>query len=59
MCDIVSLLIFNSVVLNCHPLLTTLIVLFGWAVKAFIASLVQPLLQDTDQGRAWLMYSIP
>jgi hypothetical protein len=56
---IVSSLIFNSVVLHSNPLLTTLIVLFGWAVKAFIATFVQPYLQDIDQERAWLMYSIP
>ncbi|KAI0806145.1 Arv1-domain-containing protein [Irpex lacteus] len=53
------------VVLDCHPLFTTVVVLAGWAVKTVLASLVVSWvgagINGTSRftGEMWLAYSIP
>ena len=48
------------VVLDCHPIFTTLIILAGWAVKTGVASFVSGFVgKDRIVGEAWLEYSIP
>ncbi|VDB94332.1 unnamed protein product [Peniophora sp. CBMAI 1063] len=48
------------VVLDCHPIFTTLIILAGWAVKTGVSSFVSGFVgQDRIVGEAWLEYSIP
>ena len=55
-----------SVVLDCHPIFTTIIILAGWLVKTIVASLVSEwvgtglgLGADKAAGEMWLAYSIP
>lgn len=56
----VSLLTSASVVLDIHPIFTTLIVLFGWAVKTAVANSVHPWVNAGENiGEAFLAYSIP
>ncbi|KAI0749311.1 Arv1-domain-containing protein [Daedaleopsis nitida] len=49
------------VVLDCHPVFTTLIILAGWLVKTAVASLVGGwvTVDDKAAGEMWLAYSIP
>jgi hypothetical protein len=48
------------VILDCHPMFATLIILAGWVVKTAIARLVCEWVGgDPDTGEAWLAYSIP
>ncbi|KAI0090283.1 Arv1-like family-domain-containing protein [Irpex rosettiformis] len=51
------------VVLDCHPLFTTLVVLTGWAVKTALANLVVNWvgagMAGNVTGEMWLAYSIP
>ena len=48
------------VVLDIHPIFTTLIVLFGWAVKTAVANFVHPWVNAGEKiGEAFLAYSIP
>jgi hypothetical protein len=48
------------VVLDCHPVLTSIIILGGWAMKTLVASLVSSWVGgDEEMGEAWLAYSIP
>jgi len=48
------------VVLDCHPLFTTTIILVGWGVKSAVAKLVSDWVGgDQNIGEAWLAYSIP
>ncbi|TFK73255.1 Arv1-domain-containing protein [Pluteus cervinus] len=48
------------VILDCHPLLTTLIIVTGWAVKTSVNNLLSKWVGgDTGLGDAWLAYSIP
>ncbi len=53
---------FEIVVLDCHPVFTSLIILSGCVVKAVIVGLVRELV-GPGPGRAveetWLAYSIP
>ncbi|KAI0032090.1 Arv1-like family-domain-containing protein [Vararia minispora EC-137] len=46
------------VVLDCHPILTTAIILTGWVVKAGVADIVGGFV-GKDIAEAWLAYSIP
>lgn len=55
-----SRLTYNAVILDCHPIFTTIIILVGWAVKAAVAMLVSRWLgADQKSGEAWIAYSIP
>ncbi|RDX57368.1 Arv1-domain-containing protein [Lentinus brumalis] len=54
------------VVLDCHPIFTTIIILAGWLVKTAVASFVSEwvgtglgLGGDRAAGEMWLAYSIP
>ncbi|KAI0714284.1 Arv1-domain-containing protein [Cerioporus squamosus] len=54
------------VVLDCHPIFTTIIILAGWLVKTAVASLVSEWVgtglgfgEDRAAGEMWLAYSIP
>lgn len=60
-----SLTSVYSVVLDCHPVFTTAIILVGWAIKTAVAGLVSGWVglvthgdYDTP-GEIWLAYSIP
>ena len=49
-----------AVILDCHPIFTTIIILVGWVVKTAVASLVNGWVgRDEKTGEAWLAYSIP
>ncbi|EIW83628.1 hypothetical protein CONPUDRAFT_99159 [Coniophora puteana RWD-64-598 SS2] len=49
-----------KVVLDCHPVFTTLVILAGWAVKTTVAELVKDWVGVDDQDKdLWLAYSIP
>lgn len=53
-------LINIAVILDCHPIFTTLIILVGWAVKTAVARLVSEWVGgDEKTWEAWLAYSIP
>ncbi|TBU33585.1 Arv1-domain-containing protein [Dichomitus squalens] len=53
------------VVLDCHPVFTTMIILAGWLVKTAVANLVSGWVgtglggDDKAAGEMWLAYSIP
>lgn len=48
------------VILDCHPIFTTVIILVGWIVKTAVANLVSGWLGvDENTGKVWLAYSIP
>ncbi|KAI8980137.1 Arv1-domain-containing protein [Trametes punicea] len=53
------------VVLDCHPLFTTMIIIAGWLVKTAVAKLVSGWVgsglgvDDKAAGEVWLAYSIP
>ncbi|EGN99180.1 hypothetical protein SERLA73DRAFT_182054 [Serpula lacrymans var. lacrymans S7.3] len=48
------------VVLDCHPMFTTVVILAGWAVKTAVADLVKDWVGgDRNFGEVWLEYSIP
>ena len=54
------LLIDLTVILDCHPIFTTVIILAGWAVKSLVARLLNEWLGgDQKTWEAWLAYSIP
>ncbi|KAF9238537.1 Arv1-like family-domain-containing protein [Melanogaster broomeanus] len=44
------------VVLDCHPVFTTIVILVGWAAKTAVAELLKDWI---GAGEAWLAYSIP
>jgi len=49
-----------KVVLDCHPVFTTLVILAGWAVKTTVAELVKDWVGVDDHDKdLWLAYSIP
>lgn len=49
-----------AVILDCHPIFTTVIILAGWVVKTAVASLISGWVgRDERAGEAWLAYSIP
>lgn len=49
-----------TVVLDCHPSFTTLIILLGWGAKTGVAMSVSPWLGgDRKTEEIWLSYSIP
>lgn len=54
--------ILKIVVLDCHPVFTSLIILSGWVVKTVIVGFVRELV-GPGPGKAveetWLAYSIP
>lgn len=58
---------YVPVVLDCHPIFTTIIILAGWLVKTAVASLVSEWVRtglgaggdDKAVGEMWLAYSIP
>lgn len=47
------------VVLDCHPLPTTLIIVAGWAAKNAAAGVMSAWVGGVDGGEAWVAYSIP
>jgi len=53
------------VVLDCHPVITTMVILTGWAVKTALANLVSTWVgagmagNERIAGEMWLAYSIP
>jgi len=48
------------VILDCHPIFTTIIILAGWVVKTAVATLVSEWVgADEKTGEVWLAYSIP
>ncbi|KAK0494040.1 Arv1-like family-domain-containing protein [Armillaria luteobubalina] len=48
------------VILDCHPVLTMLIILCGWVAKTAMAAMVSKWVGGDDtSGEAWLAYSIP
>jgi len=48
------------VVLDCHPIFTTVIILVGWILKTAVARVVSGWVGgDEKMGEAWLAYSIP
>ncbi|KAF8839537.1 Arv1-domain-containing protein [Paxillus ammoniavirescens] len=48
------------VVLDCHPLFTTIVILVGWVGKTAIAGLLKDWIgADARSGEVWLAYSIP
>lgn len=47
------------VALDCHPVFTTVIVLFGWAAKTLVASHVAAWVSINDDPNQWMAYSIP
>jgi len=48
------------VILDCHPILTTMIILVGWAVKTAVATLVSEWVGGNEKNwEAWFAYSIP
>ncbi|KAH7884781.1 Arv1-like family-domain-containing protein [Phlebopus sp. FC_14] len=50
----------DAVVLDCHPIFTTLVILFGWLVKTAVAELLKGWVGADDRtGEVWLAYSIP
>jgi lipid intermediate transporter len=52
--------LFQTVVLDCHPLFTSLIILLGWVVKTVVVSLVQEFVgPGNGVEETWLAYSIP
>ncbi|KAF8736716.1 hypothetical protein AX14_014123 [Amanita brunnescens Koide BX004] len=48
------------VILDAHPLLTTLVIIVGWAFKTLVASMISHWVGGSERtGDAWLAYSIP
>jgi hypothetical protein len=48
------------VILDCHPVFTTLVILFGWVVKTFVSRCVSEWVGGGERiGDIWLAYSIP
>ncbi|KAI9566843.1 hypothetical protein HD554DRAFT_2113048 [Boletus coccyginus] len=48
------------VVLDCHPMFTTMVILVGWGVKTAVAELLKDWVgADPQIGKVWLAYSIP
>lgn len=48
----------SSVVLDSPPVITTLVVVFGWAIKSAVAWLISEWV-DQDATQRWIAYSIP
>lgn len=49
-----------SVILDCPPIITTLVVIFGWAIKTGVAYLVNGWVNsDQEANQRWVVYSIP
>ena len=50
----------NIVILDIHPVFTSVIILVGWKVKTIVAGLVSGWVGgDELAGEAWRAYSIP
>lgn len=50
----------SIVILDCHPIFTTVIILAGWIAKTAVASIVSGWVgRDEKAGEVWLAYSIP
>ncbi|TFY76927.1 hypothetical protein EWM64_g7085 [Hericium alpestre] len=48
------------VVLDCHPVFTTIVILAGWGIKTAVANVVSRWVGvDENIGETWLAYSIP
>jgi len=50
------------VILDCHPIFTTVIILIGWLVKTAVAHIVSGWVSGeggVKAGEMWLAYSIP
>ncbi|KAF9031506.1 Arv1-domain-containing protein [Hymenopellis radicata] len=48
------------VVLDCHPVFTMMIIVFGWLAKTVVAGLISAWVGGTSlSGEQWLAYSIP
>ena len=49
-----------KVILDIHPIFSTIIILSGWAAKTAVATLLSAWVGGSQQsGEAWLAYSIP
>lgn len=59
------LILPTPVVLDCHPIHTTMVIIAGWAVKTAVAGLVSEWVSGSvgavgqTAGEMWLAYSIP
>lgn len=52
--------IYFLVILDIHPIFSTIVILAGWVVKTAVASLLSNWVGgDRSSGEAWLAYSIP
>jgi hypothetical protein len=48
------------VVLDCHPIFTTLVIFSGWVIKTSVVSLVREFIgPGNGVEETWLVYSIP
>lgn len=48
------------VVLDCHPFITTLVILAGWVCKTGVVNVANNWVGEENMvGEAWLAYSIP
>jgi hypothetical protein len=49
-----------AVVLDCHPVFTTIVILVGWLAKTVVAGLLKNWVGgDEHNGEKWMAYSIP
>lgn len=49
-----------AVVLDCHPVFTTIVILIGWLAKTVVAGLLKNWVGgDEHNGEKWMAYSIP
>jgi hypothetical protein len=56
----IKVILTSLVILDSHPIFTTIIILAGWAAKTNTASLVSRWVGgDEKTGEEWLAYSIP
>ena len=57
---ILQVLSFFPVVLDCHPIFTSLVIFSGWAIKTCVVSLVREFIGPGNGiEETWLVYSIP
>lgn len=47
------------VVLDCHPVFTTIVILCGWMAKTAASDLVGPWVGVSGEAKQWFEYSIP
>jgi hypothetical protein len=56
----IAIFLLHVVILDIHPLFTTIMILAGWVAKTTVATLVSRWVggNDSRTGEAWLAYSI-